>query len=85
MEPKRREISCLDARAVSCLEPLTVPFVFSSFSLLFQITCYDKSLLLYSKSNMEALNWFNCITDAIRYLIDDSAQNKKISSTSSRN
>ncbi|XP_015758327.1 PREDICTED: LOW QUALITY PROTEIN: FYVE, RhoGEF and PH domain-containing protein 4-like [Acropora digitifera] len=36
-----------------------------TLSLLYQITCYDKSLLLYSKSNMEALNWFTCITDAI--------------------
>lgn len=35
-------------------------------SYLLQITCKDKSLLLFSKSKMEAHNWFNCIRDAIR-------------------
>ena len=33
---------------------------------LLQITCQDKSLLLYSKSQMEAITWFRCIRDAIR-------------------
>lgn len=35
---------------------------------LFKITCKDKSLLLFSKSKMEAHNWFNCIRDAISNL-----------------
>ena len=42
-----------------------VILLFGYFFLL-QITCQDKSLLLYSKSQMEAITWFRCIRDAIR-------------------
>ena len=36
-------------------------------SVLWQITCKDKSLLLFSKSRTEAMTWFRSIRDAIRW------------------
>ena len=42
-------------------------FTISELSfILWQVTCKDKSLLLFSKSRTEALTWFMCIRDAIR-------------------
>ena len=50
----------------SVLVSLWIDYSVYHFFVSLQITCKDKSLLLYSKSKMEAVNWFNCIRDAIR-------------------
>ena len=50
----------------SVLVSLWINYSVYLFFVSLQITCKDKSLLLYSKSKMEAVNWFNCIRDAIK-------------------
>lgn len=61
----RRVLPLIDCEVEQVLGGSTETQETSDAGALFKITCYDKSLLLYSKSNMEALNWFTCITDAI--------------------
>ena len=55
---------------INCVILVFFLFVDSPFLKLrftsWQITCKDKSLLLYSKSRTEALTWFKCIRNAIR-------------------
>ncbi|CAH3158863.1 unnamed protein product [Porites lobata] len=61
----RRVLPLIDCELEQVLGGSTENEDTSGAGALFKITCKDKSLLLYSKSKMEAVNWFNCIRDAI--------------------
>lgn len=61
----RRVLPLIDCELEQVLGGSTENEETSGAGALFKITCKDKSLLLYSKSKMEALNWFKCIRDAI--------------------
>jgi len=64
----RRVLPLIDCELEQVLGGSTGDEETSGAGALFKITCKDKSLLLYSKSKMEALNWFRCIRDAISNL-----------------
>lgn len=64
----RRVLPLIDCELEQVLGGSTEAAETSDAGALFKITCKDKSLLLYSKSKMEAINWFTCIRDAISNL-----------------